>query len=57
MAGWAVALPVIYLAASMGSGAPSPVEIAWRGLIGGLIAGLLFGIVTALWFGKITPKR
>jgi hypothetical protein len=57
MAGWAAALPIIYLAASIGDGSPNPIEIATRGLIGGLAAGLLFGIVSGLWFSRITPKR
>jgi hypothetical protein len=56
MAGWAIALPVIYAFASAGASAPSLAEVVVRGLAGGLVAGLLLGLVTGLAFRRIVPS-
>jgi hypothetical protein len=56
MAGWAIALQIIYAVASVGGGSPSLAEVLARGLIGGLAAGLLLGFATGLAFRKIGPS-
>ncbi len=55
MIGWAVALPLIYLAASVGSAELGVGAIAVRAVLGGLGAGLLFGLVTGLFLRRIPP--
>jgi hypothetical protein len=54
--GWGLALPCIYVASSVGSAQPGSLEIAFRGLVGGVASGILLGIVTGLSF-KLMPSR
>lgn len=55
--GWALALPIIYVAASIGNPeAPLRVFIV-SGLVAGLLAGVILGAVTGLSFLKMKPIR
>jgi hypothetical protein len=56
MAGWMVALPVVYIAASAGSGEFGMAEIALRGLSGGLGAGLILGALIYPFFSWMPPR-
>lgn len=53
MLAWAAALPVIYLAASLGGGAAQIGEVALRALAGGLGAGLLLGAILYLFIRRM----
>ena len=56
MVGWMVALPVIYIAASSGSGvAPIP-EVILRGLVSGLAAGLILGALLYPFILRMPPR-
>lgn len=55
--GWALALPIIYVAASIG-GPDDPLSAyVLSGVIAGLAAGLVLGMVTGLSFWKMPPRR
>ncbi|MET0309072.1 MAG: hypothetical protein ABW023_10240 [Sphingomonas sp.] len=54
--GWGLALPCIYIAASVGSAQPGSLEIAFRGLVGGVASGVVLGLVTGLSF-SVMPSR
>lgn len=54
-AGWAIALPVIYLAASLPDQSSPIWQIIGAGLASGIIAGVLLGAVTGLAFWRIEP--
>lgn len=54
--GWGAALPCIYVASSLGSAAPSSLEIAFRGLVGGTVSGVVLGTITGLSFA-VMPAR
>lgn len=54
--GWALALPLIYVAASLG-GPDDPISAyIGAGLVAGLGAGLVLGLVTGLSFWKMEPR-
>lgn len=53
---WAVALPLIYIAASTGPAEPSTLQVALRGVVGGLGAGLLLGAVQYPFLMHIDPR-
>ncbi|WP_084581029.1 hypothetical protein [Sphingomonas azotifigens] len=55
--GWGAALPCIYVAASLGSAAPSSLEIAFRGLVGGAVSGVVLGTITGLSFAVMPARR
>lgn len=46
--GWGAALPCIYVASAVGSAHPGSLEIAFRGLVGGVASGIVLGIITGL---------
>ncbi|PVX31400.1 hypothetical protein [Sphingomonas pokkalii] len=48
--GWGAALPCIYLAASVGSSAPGSLEIAARGVVGGVASGIVLAGITGMSF-------
>lgn len=54
--GWGLALPCIYIASSVGSAQPGSLEIAFRGLVGGVASGVVLGAVTGLSF-RLMPAR
>jgi hypothetical protein len=54
--GWAIALPVIYLAASLPDQATAMWHIVAAGLGSGIVAGVLLGAVTGLAFWPMEPK-
>lgn len=54
MAGWAIALPGIYLAAS--AGPENPAQAAANALAAGAVAGLLLGAVTSLAIRRMPPR-
>jgi hypothetical protein len=56
MLGWGLALPCIYIASSVGSAQPGSLEIAFRGLVGGVASGVVLGTITGLSF-KLMPSR
>lgn len=56
MLGWGLALPCIYIASSVGSAQPGSLEIAFRGLVGGVASGVVLGTLTGLSF-KLMPSR
>jgi len=55
--GWGLALPVIYVAASIGEPGAPVSSYLLTGLSAGLIAGLVLGAVTGLSFWKMAPRR
>lgn len=55
-AGWALALPIIYLAAGAGPPDRPMAAIVGAGLASGLAAGLVLGVVTGLGFWRMPPK-
>jgi hypothetical protein len=55
-AGWAIALPVIYLAASLPDQSTTLWQIVTAGLTSGIVAGVLLGAVTGLAFWHIAPR-
>jgi hypothetical protein len=57
MTGWMVALPVVYIAASAGSGQAGLAEIALRGLGGGLGAGLILGALIYPFLSWMPPVQ
>ena len=56
MIGWGLALPCIYLASTVGSANPGSLEIAFRGLVGGVASGVVLGTITGLSF-NFMPAR
>jgi MFS family permease len=54
--GWAIALPVIYLAASLPNEFSTIWQVAAAGLASGIVAGVLLGAVTGLAFWRMEPK-
>jgi hypothetical protein len=52
--GWAVALPIIYVAASNDGGLSGSAVIDAIGA--GAVAGLCLGVITGLGFWRITPR-
>ncbi len=55
--GWGAALPCIYVAGAVGSAAPGSLEIAFRGLIGGVASGVVLGTITGLSFAVMPARR
>ncbi|OAN59990.1 hypothetical protein [Sphingomonas sp. TDK1] len=55
--GWGAALPCIYVAASVGSASPTSLEIAFRGLVGGVVSGVVLGTITGLSFAVMPARR
>lgn len=56
MLGWGLALPCIYVASAVGSDDPGSIEIAVRGLVGGVVSGLALGAVTGVAL-SLMPSR
>ena len=54
--GWGLALPCIYIASSVGSAQPGSLEIAFRGLVGGVASGVVLGAVTGLSFSLMSAR-
>ncbi|MHA6721353.1 hypothetical protein ACX40Y_18120 [Sphingomonas sp. RS6] len=55
--GWGAALPCIYVASSVGSADPGSLEVAFRGLVGGVASGVVLGTITGLSFAVMQAKR
>jgi hypothetical protein len=55
--GWGLALPCIYIASSVGSAQPGSLEIAFRGLVGGVASGVVLGAVTGLSFSLMSSRH
>ncbi len=55
--GWGAALPCIYVAGAVGSPDPGSLEIAFRGLIGGIASGVVLGTITGLSFAVMPARR
>lgn len=54
-AGWALALPIIYFAASTGAPQQAVATVAAKGVAAGLVAGLVLGATTGLAFWRMPP--
>jgi hypothetical protein len=55
-AGWAVALPVIYVGASLPDESTTTAQVVAVGLVSGILAGTLLGAITGLAFRCMEPK-
>jgi hypothetical protein len=55
--GWGAALPCIYVASSVGSADPGSLEVALRGLVGGVASGVVLGTITGLSFSVMPARR
>jgi hypothetical protein len=55
--GWMAALPLIYIAASVGSGELAAAEVALRGLASGLAASLILGALLYPFILRMPPRR